>query len=366
MLLLEQTERDYIIRVLVQRLSISPDPPSAYFINNVTNPDYLSNLDRFADVIGQVQHALNLALMNNGKLYDPALTEILGGLSASDAAIANILNKVRIRLASFAIVTPAGHDCFQDLQLIYGFPFLNRKLLRNKLKQILTPLGNPFFLINGDKGSGKSYTQKLVDHCSMISQNYVAAAIQPPLLPEQGGEQTPEILAQDILVAMSLPPDLATLPVRDESKQTQEQFAKLLASWLLRHIRQDDPNFYCIILDGYDCDELNDWTRSFLKTFAAKILSGFYRQKVRLVLINHSTKDLEALDGYYDEEIIEPVTRGDVRTYLEMKLSKEGIAHTTNDLTIMIDKWLGASGADTDKLTPQQLKDINKALKGMN
>ncbi len=363
MLLLEQTEREYITKVLLERLR-----GYTYFIDTVSNENYRIALESRPDILSQVKHALNLALTNNGQLYDPALTDILGDLSPTDTTIADILTKVNARLANFAVVAPpaaAGHDCFQDLDLIYGNPFLNRTLLRNRLRQVMTPLGNPFFLINGDKGTGKSYTQKLIDHCSIVAGNYVAAAIMPPLMPEQGGEQMPEILAQEIISAMSLTPDLATLPVRDENKQTQEQYAKLLAPWLLRHIKQDDPNFYCIMLDGYDCDELNDWTRTFLKTFAAKILSGHYRQKVRLVLINHSTKNLEALDGYYDEEIIEPVTRGDVRTYLETKLTRDNIAHIDADLTLMIDRLLGSTGNDADKLSPQQLKDVNKALKGM-
>lgn len=370
MFLLEQTENTYVIKVLTERLRLSGGVPKTYFVDNVTDNNYLDRLEVRQDVLGQVQHALKLALTDDGRLYPTALLDILNGLSAGDAVIVDIIEKVRSRLTSLTVVTngtPPGYDCFQDTELIYGNPFLNRKHLRIKLRQILTPLGNPFFLVNGTEGSGKSYTQKLVDHCSMVSKNYVAAALLPPLKPDDGADQLPEILAQEILSAMSIIPDMTTIPHRDEKNQTKDQYAKLLASWLLRHVRQEDPNFYCIVLDGYGCEQLNSWTRSFLRTFTSKIVGGaFYRQKIRLVLISHSAEELEILDGYYEEEIVELVTRKDVRGYIESALTKKGMKFEDKDITVMIEYWLGSPGDDRDTLTPLQLKDVNKALKGMN
>ena len=136
--------------------------------------------------------------------------------------------------------------------------------------------------------------------------------------------------------------------------------------WLLEHLKAEDQNVYWIVLDGYGCDELYDWTRSFISSLAVKITAGLYRQKVKLILLNYPNDKLEAVEDHYDEEVIQTVTVGDLRAYLEWWYQSKEETFTPQDVTDTIEALLVTPpNSDNDTLTAAQLKTVSKALKEM-
>lgn len=370
MVLLETTEQSLVEDRLVEELTVrGTEFASTWFTDRVTNTQYKRDLGLRSTIGDLVKHALNLATAQQGRKYPNALLEILNELATTrDPLIVKIQAKVQARLAVLAPIAVSAatpESCLLDNLLAGNFPLINRTVLRSKLTNLLGPYGAPLFVVNGQSGSGKSYSRNLIEHCYIKANIFRHVPIVPQLDPQLAKEALPEDLAVEIVNGMGFEPNRQSLPTRDSSV-TINQYGKRLAVWLLEHIKADDQNVYWIVLDGYGCDELYDWTRSFISSLAVKITAGLYRQKVKLILLNYPTSKLEAVEDHYDEEVIKTVTAGDLRAYLRWWYQSKNEPFTEQDVTETINALLVTPpSTDSDPLTAAQLKAVSRALKEM-
>jgi hypothetical protein len=367
--LLETTERSLVEKALIDVLV--PQGPllaHTWLTDRITDDRYKSDLGARVAITDLVKHALTLALAQQGQKYPTVLLEILNELAQTgNPAILAIENSVQTKLAALAPIaaSPNPQNCLLDNLLTGNFPFINRTILRSKLTSLLNPHGAPLFVVNGQPGSGRSYSRNLIEHCYVRANPFQHVPIVPQLDPQLAKEALPEDLAVEIVNGMGLEPNRQSLPARDRSV-TINQYGKRLAIWLLEHIKADDENVYWIVLDGYGCDELYDWTRSFISSLAVKITVGLYRQKVKLILLNYPRTKLEAVEDHCDEEVIQTVTVGDLRAYLGWWYHSKGEPFTAEDVTKTINILLATPpSSDNDPLTAAQLKTVSKALKEM-
>ena len=369
MVLLETPDRSLVVRALLEELlPRGINSANTWFTDRVTNEQYGRDLQMRATLGDLIIHAVNLAVAQQGQRYPNALLEILNELATTgDPAIIAIQNKVQNKLAALGpLSAPANPaSCLLDNLLTGNFPFMNRTVLRSKLTSLLSPHGAPLFVVNGQPGSGRSYSRNLIEHCYIRANPFRHVPIVPQLDPQLAEEALPEDLAVEIVNGMGLEPNRQSLPERNRSV-TINQYGKRLAVWLLEHLKAEDQNVYWIVLDGYGCDELYDWTRSFISSLAVKITAGLYRQKVKLILLNYPNDKLEAVEDHYDEEVIQTVTVGDLRAYLEWWYQSKEETFTPQDVTDTIEALLVTPpNSDNDTLTAAQLKTVSKALKEM-
>ncbi len=375
MRLLEDTERSAVEKLVYEDLEFKGDAFKVWFQDRVTNEDYRRDLGMRITAWDQIKHAMTLALEEEGRRYPGALLDILNDLAALHVAVAAIRDKVVERMAAVAAPPTAPGNYLTDLLLYNRFPFVNRGLLRSKLGRLLGASGTPLFIVNGEQGSGKSYTLHLLEHCWERGRGFRLVPIQPPLLPEAGPEMMPELLAEEIIYQMGLQPDTQSMPVW-ASSVSLSQYGRRMATWTLGHIKPEDTNVYWIVLDGFGCEELNERTQNFLSALAAKITAGIYRQKVKLILLNYPPEKLSAVEDYYDEEIIKVITVGDLKTYLRWWYDSKEEGYSEEDLTQTINSLVTAPSPegeafaelkddDDEPLNPKQLKKVSKGLRGM-
>ena len=215
-MLLETPDRSLVVRALLEELlPRGINSANTWFTDRVTNEQYGRDLQMRATLGDLIIHAVNLAVAQQGQRYPNALLEILNELATTgDPAIIAIQNKVQNKLAALGpLSAPANPaSCLLDNLLTGNFPFMNRTVLRSKLTSLLSPHGAPLFVVNGQPGSGRSYSRNLIEHCYIRANPFRHVPIVPQLDPQLAEEALPEDLAVEIVNGMGLEPNRQSLP----------------------------------------------------------------------------------------------------------------------------------------------------------
>jgi hypothetical protein len=282
-------------------------------------------------------------------LYPGALEGILDGLDpVTDAKIQALRGKV-LALAALTAAPPApGVDPLDDVILNSGLLFWDRTKLREVGKAMLTVNGRSILVVNGDSGSGKSYTAEWLQHARFRHAGFVlgtpvASDDTSGVATHATGDASMEAdlreMARQIVQGLDLKPRIAQLPAM--AGKSLNQYANLLSEWVVGHLPANGAaKQYWIVLDGYGKPETSPACRALVPALARRVSRpGVLRDRVRLVLLDYPTDELAAakVDQFLREERILPLDVDHVKAAIRAGLTRADMTFTDADVDQLLD-----------------------------
>ena len=126
-----------------------------------------------------------------------------------------------------------------------GLPFIDRTSLRETLKEVACLAGRPILRIEGERGSGKTYSSELLEYVSQ-SGAWSFRVIKVPV--EEGSEimMNALVLAQIIVGEMGFKNSVADSGLSDPTVH----YIPLLQTWILQCARSSGKQWW-LFLDGF-------------------------------------------------------------------------------------------------------------------
>jgi len=190
-----------------------------------------------------------------------------------------------------------AQDIFDTVFIFGGQPFLNRRPLRPKLRNLLfVPDGPSVLAVSGPQGSGKTYTTALLEHLRRQLKDFELSG--PVDL--EGEALPPRELARRLVVRMYRP----TNSIPDRGLETPNSYLIRLAEWVIGEAVATDKR-WCLIIDGASQDTLLPGTRSLINQLAVEIQNGVAHDHLRLVLLDYQEPFPNLWRGSVDRETLE-------------------------------------------------------------
>ena len=124
------------------------------------------------------------------------LSDLFDGLADENPAIGPVLEELRRAAAATAPMTTGGDGQHADdpaaWLLIYGEPFVNRRVLAEHLEQLWSPQEYNVLLVQGDRHSGRSHSWWLIKRMAAdrkVSALYLDLAANPAAWTVRRGHQ---------------------------------------------------------------------------------------------------------------------------------------------------------------------------------
>lgn len=347
---LDPPELDYVRNKLTQKLVTGG--MGAWFVT-WTTPAFFGAVPQVLVATEMAERALMMAqelAAPSTFRYAGALEGILSGL---DPLLDTKVAAVRERLATLAASTAAAPgdpavDPLDDVILNSGLLFWNRSHLRDVGKAMLTVNGRSILVVNGDSGSGKSYTAEWLQHARFRRAGFVLGT--PVVSDDTSGVATDATgdaaieadlreMARQIVKGLDLEPRLAQLPAM--AGKSLNQYANLLSEWVVGHVPANGTvSQYWIILDGYGRKETSPACRALVPALARRVSRpGVLRERVRLVLLDYPTDDLAAakVDQYLREERLLPLDHAHVKAAIRAGLTRARQTFTETDVDLLLE-----------------------------
>ena len=334
--MLSEEDIRYLAAAVAARMG---NQPQNWFAAWVPNQAFLGNLNYQPTPVDTAMSAVRMAAQGSGQRYPGALDGIFAGLApAADPKTEEIHQKVKRYQAVF---TPAGGNTLDALLLAHGPTFWDRTELRDSVARLLPAAGRSLLVVNGDPGTGKSHTVQLLTHLELTGGTFVLASVRPPIMANTASEETPEHLAEEIVVAMLLKPDLDNLPKREGL--TANKFCDRLCGWVLGHIVSGNANSYWIVLDGLGLAGVDGFCRTFITSLAYKVTASAWQGRIRLILLNYPAADLLAMEDHLETEDIafDPPGKDKIKEVAKAALTLHGQSFNDSDLDAIADDVLG-------------------------
>jgi hypothetical protein len=282
--------------------------------------------------------------------YAGALEGILSGLDPLlDTKVAAVRDRVAM-LTGSAAAPPADPaiDPLDDVILNGGLLFWNRSQLRDVGKAMLTVNGRSILVVNGDSGSGKSYTAEWLQHARFRHAGFVLGT--PVVADDTSGVATDATgdaaieadlreMVRQIVKGLDIEPRLGQLP--SMAGKSLNQYVNLLSEWIVEHLPANGAaTQYWIILDGYGRKDTSPACRALVPALARRVSRpGVLRERVRLVLLDYPTDDLAAarVDQYLREERILPLDVDHVKAAIRAGLTRARQTFTDADIDLLLE-----------------------------
>lgn len=225
-----------------------------------------------------------------------------------------------------------------EVRCLWGsskMPFINRSELRSNLKKLATPGGLPVaMVINGEKGTGKTYTARLIE---FISNKYDEISVMPFHLDDKN--ETSKLDAGELMrqISRRLDFDTNTLP---EQTSGDAKWAGELCDWfagkMLRRSMelavipgQIVPTLW-LVIDGIQQASLPASTDFLIKGLVARAGDNF--PNLRVILLDYKEPLIAIQPRIEMEDIVRP-GRTDLRDFfMEMLKLQQKQVDNLDDL----------------------------------
>lgn len=298
--MLSDVERLYLIERLIAHVATLEKPRETLLSPFVgtTLPSLLSSGTPQVVVTDIVRLCLADA-WNNDPPWLVTLIQLMP-IDATDRKLTEIRDRVRVK-------PPQPADRLDTTVLDNGTPFVNRKVLRARLRRLATPAARtrPILVVTGAAQSGKSYSTEYIDHFS-LHQPVAITTYRVALRPGTELETGPEDVAIELVSSMGRSLDRKPKPTTN-----QKLLAQQLASWVLNEAAQQSTQSW-LVLDSFQGQRLRPDTRDLVIALADRVTSGVFAEKCRLILIGFDQSTLTIDPGRVDQEQISPILQAEI------------------------------------------------------
>jgi Effector-associated domain 1 len=209
--------------------------------------------------------------------------------------------------------------------------FINRRGLRQALKELGTPDGPRVLVVTGERATGKTYTHEMISHLASRIQGH-----RPPVYVDLDVYQyKPVELAEAIGHRMGRP-DIDTIPKQydDQSPRWNEK----LCDWLVGGVTRDQPNIWWFVLDGFRKKTALPEMVDFIEKLAVLVERSVTR--LRLVLLNYTQLLPDNIDSVVGRDRIEPIGRSDLESFFQQISRERAQPYDDEELRNVIDEIL--------------------------
>jgi hypothetical protein len=238
--------------------------------------------------------------IEDGWNEDPCSLYSLMGIIPQDVQIQTIRNRI-----SVAPVKPLNP--LLSTVLFTNSPFVNRTVLRNKLKVLAGATApRPILIVTGSRGAGKTYTVQYLDHFRSADPSHHDIAICR--VDFIAGTELKD-LAKDMVATMGRP--TTGLPVESTVK---DRYPLDVANWVLTEAAATTYRWWFVLDRFVDFDgdqerpayKVPKEIRAFVNFLADRLTTGIYRQQrgFRLILLGYERALLTMTPGVLDLEPI--------------------------------------------------------------
>jgi hypothetical protein len=284
--------------------------------------------------------------VEDGWNEDPCSLYSLLAIVPQDAQIQTIRARI-------SVAPPKPMNPLLSTILFTNSPFVNRSVLRNKLKVLAGATApRPVLIVTGSRGSGKTYTVQYIDHFRSADPSHHDVAIcRVDFIP---GTELKD-LARDMVATMGRP--TAGLPVEST---VRDRYPLDVANWVLTEAAATTYRWWFVLDRFVDSDgdqerpafKVPKEIRAFVNFLADRLTTGIYRQQrgFRLILLGYERAFLTMTPGVLDLEPIKIASDAEIEECAKAILARLKPAATL-DATQLIGRVLENLPQDDTRMT---------------
>jgi hypothetical protein len=307
-MMLSSQHREVVITVLAQHLANQPfyaflDAEVCSLLEPSVQQDYskaIYDLDWPTSPNAAARAALELMERQSPPGPQPnLLPHYLDRLSAgSFPVLAGIVADLQDELSQPAAPGPGpAGDAYDTYLVLGGQPFLDRRQLRPKLRQLLFEKNGPSVLaVSGPRRSGKTYTTALLEHLSRELQEF--ELISPV---DIGETPSPREIARSLVARMGR----STESLPDLAAESPNSYLIRLAEWVVREAVASNHR-WCLVIDGIDENTLLTDIKKFINHLAKFAQEGPGHKYLRLLLLGYREPFPNLWTKSVDRDDLEP------------------------------------------------------------
>jgi hypothetical protein len=232
---------------------------------------------------------------------DPAKASLLELLLVRLIDIGGVGDLAPLRNRVNSRVDP-NDEIFQARWVIGNQPFFDRGNTRQAIRRLLSGVTYPILRINGDVGSGKTYTLELVKHLAVQGPpnvHFTSTSVES----KNAASYTIEELAEELTLPMMIN--------EPKPQRSTSAYPKSLALWIIRNtLRQQ--GVWVLALDGFGDENANPEVRQLAEALSALVLGPETVKKVRLILLDYKPQSPDNLKPrVLDDTLPNPLTVGE-------------------------------------------------------
>jgi hypothetical protein len=219
------------------------------------------------------------------------------------------------------------HDPYEAYLLRAQRFFINRVDFRVALRDLSKSDGERVLVINGERGSGKTYSREMINYLTEVLDDHKALYVDLDMF-----EYRPDDLAATIGRQMGR--DVTTMP-----KQYDEQVSRWthnLCDWIFEDFIKNERFTWWFVFDGFRQRLLQPETRDLIGELATRA-EGPVRQ-CRLVLLNYTEMLPADIDCFIKRETIRSIGREDLIPFFNHLFSVKGRALTAAETEYIVDE----------------------------
>ncbi len=232
--------------------------------------------------------------------------------------------------------------------------FIDRKDLREALRELRSPDGPRVLVVTGQRVSGKSYTNELISFLGERIPNNKTVYInldkyvyEAPTLTE--------------MVGLQMGMDIPKIPLQQDEQKAR--WIQRLVGWILARAVNPGNITYWFVFDGFREKTLLPETREWIEEFAIQTERNV--RQSRVVLLNYQDTLPFEINDYVSREEIKPIGRDELIDFFEQLNRDHKRSYTPEDLSSKVDVLLAElEGAIASKpqIKVERLRLLNKAV----
>jgi hypothetical protein len=232
--------------------------------------------------------------------------------------------------------------------------FIDRKDLRQALKDLRSPDGPRVLVITGQRVSGKSYTNELISFLSektpkhkTIYMNLDKFVFEAPNLTE--------------MIGLQMGMDTANIPQQQDEQKAR--WVQRLVGWILARVVNPGDTIYWFVFDGFREKTLLPETRDWIDELAVQAETNV--PQCRVVLLNYQENLPLQITDYVCREDIKPIGRDELINFFEQLNKDHNRNYSATDLTSKVDIILAQVDdviAGKPEFSVDRLRLVSKAV----
>jgi hypothetical protein len=243
-------------------------------------------------------------------------------------------------------------DPYDAWLLRRGQPFVNRKVLRDHVKELATD-GSRILVVDGPPSSGKTYSLNFISHISDTLQNCRIAWIDV----EQGirANFSAEQIAVSIVSQMGRRASLDYIPKQNELQEAR--WLLDLRDWLIGEINQTNITWW-IVCDGLCHVDVPPSSRDFLRLLMRS--AHFNVPQLRVVILAYKDDILPPdIASFIRKEKISDIGPPEISEYFKRLVARSNVATDAVALEAIISAVILESAGNPLSLNAALLRETN-------
>jgi hypothetical protein len=221
-----------------------------------------------------------------------------------------------------------GVDYFKTNILRAGRVFIDRHSLKNSLRRLAAPVGPRVLLVNGPRGSGKSYTSQFIFDLAANVPGHATVHIPLDSFP-----YGPRELVENIASQMGRSLDSIPIPTT-----TQAAFVRTLVLWLVSEIKRSSSTVWWFIFDNFQDVHLDAELHQLIFELVRQAETNL--DQLRVVLLGYSDELPLPVRDFVLREDLQPLTRIDVEQFFEEFVAANRLTITEGQIQGIVDAVL--------------------------